>query len=473
MSKKIFSAIMMSLLMLVTAELVFSVQPVKAELGTVYIMADGAIDPPTAPIFTADNVTYTLTGSITTNGSGIVVERDNITLDGAGYTVQSMRSGQGSEFSGVDLAGRSNVTVKNMNIGGLGYGQDTGIYLNDSSNNTLTGNNITDVVCGILLDSFSSHNNVSGNNIGNGNSIDSFYGIILYYSSYNSVNGNNLTHFVQTMQYGGGYGVWLDSSSYNTISGNNITISEVVGIYSSESSNNNIYHNNFINNAQQVYSVDSVNIWDDGYPSGGNYWSDYKGVDLFSGPCQNVTGSDGIGDTPYVIDANNTDHYPLMNLYSPTFSYTAKTVVGRGFSMDMYFAGGNYGDYPETFNVTVYANTTSIASQNVTLTSGKSVIVPLTWNTTGLAYGNYALTVANETNTGNNNLTGSSFTLSIPGDLNGDFKVNLSDLALLANAYGSKPGDSNWNPNADINGDGRVSLSDLVILANHYGQHYL
>jgi uncharacterized protein (DUF2141 family) len=63
-------------------------------------------------------------------------------------------------------------------------------------------------------------------------------------------------------------------------------------------------------------------------------------------------------------------------------------------------------------------------------------------------------------------------TVSIPGDINGDFKVDSTDLALLQNAYGSKPGDSNWSPNADINGDGKVSLQDLVILAQHYGQHY-
>jgi len=48
----------------------------------------------------------------------------------------------------------------------------------------------------------------------------------------------------------------------------------------------------------------SINAWDDGYPSGGNYWSDYTGVDA---------DGDGIGDTPYVIDENNTDRYPLMN----------------------------------------------------------------------------------------------------------------------------------------------------------------
>jgi thiol-disulfide isomerase/thioredoxin len=76
------------------------------------------------------------------------------------------------------------------------------------------------------------------------------------------------------------------------------------------------------------------------------------------------------------------------------------------------------------------------------------------------------------------NLTG---IIRIPGDINGDGKVNLEDLVLLALAYGShcanyhyqgEPASPNWNPNADINGDGIVSLADLVILAQHYGQHY-
>lgn len=65
-----------------------------------------------------------------------------------------------------------------------------------------------------------------------------------------------------------------------------------------------------------------------------------------------------------------------------------------------------------------------------------------------------------------------SSNVTIPGDLNGDFKVNLEDLVLLAMAYGSKPGDANWNPNADIDKSGAVGLSDLVILALHYGQQY-
>jgi len=62
-----------------------------------------------------------------------------------------------------------------------------------------------------------------------------------------------------------------------------------------------------------VDSGGSGNVWDDGYPSGGNYWSDYNGTDMLSGPYQNESGSDGIGDAAYAIDTNNIDRYPLMN----------------------------------------------------------------------------------------------------------------------------------------------------------------
>jgi hypothetical protein len=84
------------------------------------------------------------------------------------------------------------------------------------------------------------------------------------------------------------------------------------------SDNNTVHHNNFIGNTIQVdgaHISDSVNMWDNGYPSGGNYWSDYNGTDLYSGPNQDVAGSDGMGDGPYVINSNNFDRYPLMTQY--------------------------------------------------------------------------------------------------------------------------------------------------------------
>jgi parallel beta-helix repeat protein len=102
------------------------------------------------------------------------------------------------------------------------------------------------------------------------------------------------------------------SSRNNIISGNNIMNNEY-GI-ELDYSNNIVFHNNFVNNTYQAScsSPAPINIWDDGYPSGGNYWSDYKGVDEKSGPHQDQPGSDGIGDTPYVICEGNMDRYPLM-----------------------------------------------------------------------------------------------------------------------------------------------------------------
>ena len=74
-----------------------------------------------------------------------------------------------------------------------------------------------------------------------------------------------------------------------------------------------IYHNTIKDNTEQVV-VDSEfsKTWDDGYPSGGNWWSDYTGIDRYNGPNQDISGSDGIGDTPYIINENNVDYYPLM-----------------------------------------------------------------------------------------------------------------------------------------------------------------
>jgi len=76
---------------------------------------------------------------------------------------------------------------------------------------------------------------------------------------------------------------------------------------------NQIYHNNFINNTVQVYDYNGTNIWDNGYPSGGNYWSDYSGEDKYSGLCQDQPGADGIGDTPYPIPETARDKYPYMS----------------------------------------------------------------------------------------------------------------------------------------------------------------
>lgn len=126
--KKLFSIILLTLLLTSTLTLAFNIQPAKAG-GTIYIRADGSIDPPTAPISTNPPyyTLYTFTANI---NDSIRVERDNIVIDGAGYTLQGTGSG-----TGIDLAGRTNVTVQNTQIKNFEYG----ILLCESSNNSIRG----------------------------------------------------------------------------------------------------------------------------------------------------------------------------------------------------------------------------------------------------------------------------------------------------------------------------------------------
>jgi outer membrane protein assembly factor BamB len=150
--------------------------------------------------------------------------------------------------------------------------------------------------------------------------------------------------------------------------------------------------------------------------------------------------------------------------------------VGQGYSLNINATVQNDGDTSETFNVTAYANGTAVKTKEITLMNGSSTVVTFVWDTTGFALGNYTISayatpVPDETNTTNNNFLGGWVMVTIPGDLNGDFTVGLSDLVILAKAYGSVPGNPNWNPNADIDNNDSVGLTDLVTLAQHYGQH--
>ncbi|MCJ7423777.1 right-handed parallel beta-helix repeat-containing protein [Candidatus Bathyarchaeota archaeon] len=479
MSRRTVSAVIIAMLLAGILTAAFNVQPVRAS-ATIYIRADGSIDPPTAPIYTADNITYTLTGNVITASDGIVIERDNTFLIGAGYTVQ----GSEGHGYGITLSGRTNVTIQSTaiivfrcclkldhssnnsiagnNIAGYNMGSPagSGIWLGlssgnsingnniatnhagmlfvSSSNNSIVGNTITNNDMGIRFHPYSDNNSVSGNNItasnyggygivlsGSNNSVsgNSFVNCGLDVSGYygnvvtgNLVNGKPLVYLEGVSDYAVGDagqvvlvrcnkvtvenlnlssatvgvelwetnntaisgnnitanyagGINLYSSSNNSVSGNNITANYHNGIVLLSSSNNTIYHNNFINNVP--YSPDSTNVWDDGYPSGGNYWSVYTGLDQKCGPSQDHPGSDGMGDTPYVIDSSNQDNYPLMNPWTPPAGHnvavvsvvSSKTVVCQGFSGNVTVYAANRGEYSETFNVTLSAQNQTAVNQ--------------------------------------------------------------------------------------------------------------
>lgn len=152
------------------------------------------------------------------------------------------------------------------------------------------------------------NNNIINRNTINGSS-SSFFGVALGYSNNNTITNN-------TIRYNLFYGIISLPGSNNIIRQNDICDNNEEGI-SDLISHNIIYHNNLVNNTENVGNYYSSTIWDGGYPVGGNYWSDYSGVDQYQGQNQDIPGPDGIGDTPYIIynGNNQEDHYPLMHRF--------------------------------------------------------------------------------------------------------------------------------------------------------------
>ena len=200
------------------------------------------------------------------------------------------------------LVSCTNITIQNIELSNNGQG----ILLAVTTDSTIMQNSITGNYYGIMLFAASS-NLVMGNSITNNDR-----GIQLsMFSTSNSISTNDITDNTG--------GMFLYNSTQNTISGNIITDNDY-GIGFSASAYNLIRGNYFIDNSIQVYDAStddstvtaSVNIWYVSYPAGGNYWSDYTGIDVKTGIDQDEDGSDGVGDTPHVIDSNNKDKYPLI-----------------------------------------------------------------------------------------------------------------------------------------------------------------
>jgi len=138
----------------------------------------------------------------------------------------------------------------------------------------------------------------------------------------------------------------------------------------------------------------------------------------------------------------------------------SRTVVEEEDCISMNVTVENQGDFRAVdLGVTLYANATQIGMQEIDgLNGGVSTVLTFMWNTTGWAKGKYNIsvvvdTIPCETDTTDNTLTDGVVKIVIPGDVNADCIVDIFDLVIVAGAYGSTPGDPNWNSDADLNGE--------------------
>ncbi|MCK4757605.1 MAG: right-handed parallel beta-helix repeat-containing protein [Thermoplasmata archaeon] len=202
---------------------------------------------------------------------------------------------------GISIFLAENSTISNNTFNS----NNQAIQLSHSNNNVIINNTASaSGLNGYGIHLSTSHNNkVLENKVSN-----STFGIIFHSSLNNRVENNTALS--------NDCGIYVYSSNNTRIVNNNIQDNAYEGASIKTSSYCTIYNNTFENNPTHALDDTGNNAWDNGYPDGGNYWSDYAGLDDFTGPDQDIPGSDGLGDTNYTITggAGAMDNYPLMNL---------------------------------------------------------------------------------------------------------------------------------------------------------------
>jgi parallel beta-helix repeat protein len=299
-------------------------------LGVILIFLGISIEASNIPITekSHNNYLYSIHDPIYINGN------DDFTSEN-GVTGGSGSSSDPYIISGweINASFQDGITIRNVSVffeikqcyvhsGGI---KKDGIVFINVTNGNISNNIITKNRNGTIFKTQdwpwkenSSKNYIYNNNITN-NLRDGihFEHTFRGHHKYNKIFLNNITD--------NNRGIYLIMSHKNLIYSNYIYSNKKYGVFlfmcTGGGSYNKVYHNNFINNGEetgQAFQTSFYNDWDNGYPSGGNFWSDYKGKDKYSGPNQNIPGSDGIGDDPYEIfgyEEWDYDFYPLINPY--------------------------------------------------------------------------------------------------------------------------------------------------------------
>ena len=186
-----------------------------------------------------------------------------------------------------------------------------------------------------------------------------------------------------------------------------------------------------------------------------------------------VDSGNGVGTGNNRIEVFSPSHD--LAVTSVTVSRSTSYIGVASLPVKVNVTVSNFGLSLETVTARALANSTVIGGQNITLSPGQSRVLSFSWSPSLLIRGVYQISgqvqaVPGEANIGNNILQGPNFFVRMKGDVNGDCKVDIVDLASEGSSFGSTPGILRWNTNTDLNNDGVVNVVDLVLVASAFGQ---
>jgi parallel beta-helix repeat protein len=248
-----------------------------------------------------------------TNKSGIHVKHSDFTIIEGNEVHNNFHID--TNHAGIAAIGSNFSIILNNDVS---FNDSLGIFVQSSFTGIEKNMIFNNGKCGILLEGDS--NVVFDNDIYNHTY---FSGALNISASSNNIQGNRIHNNYIAIRIGhGAFSVNNNNIFENIINDNSEGI-----IIIFDCNDNYIYNNTFINNDPHA-SDPASNYWDSGYPpdgTGGNYWDDYDGPDIKSGPNQLSPGPDGFGDEVYIIDSNSIDHYPLMDPFHRVHNVTQDT----------------------------------------------------------------------------------------------------------------------------------------------------